>query len=117
LYGRGVGEFRAVSLDLRVPPRITVSGCDESRRQVGKTVVCADAKPGLVRVGLFGPTPDSLIDGELMRVTLALPPSMGRGRYPISAIVRLARADGSEFEIGPIAATLHVRSMRRRIGR
>jgi hypothetical protein len=117
LLGRGVGEFQALSLDLRTPQGATAGDCSEASRQTSKTAVCSQPTPGIVRLGLFGPTEDALIDGELVRLTLSLPHNLDRGRYPISAIVRFARADGSEFEVGPIATILRVAATRQRSGR
>jgi len=112
-----VGEFQALSIDLRTPQGTTAGDCADASRQTSKTAVCAQPTSGIVRVGLFGPTADPLVDGELMRVKLVLPHHLGRGRYPISAMVRLARSDGSEFEVGPISATVRVATTRQRSGR
>jgi hypothetical protein len=112
-----VGEFQALSVDLRAPQGATAGDCTEASRQRNKTALCAQPTPGIVRVGLFGPTADPLVDGDLVLFNLTLPTDIRRGRYPVSAIVRLARGDGSEFEIGPIATTFQVVTRHQRVGR
>lgn len=109
VLGQGVREFSALSMDLRLGSTpLTLKRCVQPPSGVDKTAVCSEAEPGVVRVALVGFNDDPLRDGELARVELKAAAVLRAGRYPISAVLHLARPDGSEFEIGPIGATVRV---------
>ena len=113
-----IGGFTAASADLRVgAARLTEPRCAQPPNGVRKAALCSQPDARMVQVGIFGFNDDPLSDGELFRVRLAVPDDARPGRYPISAILRFARSDGSEFEVGPIGTKVRVRRCRQgRVG-
>lgn len=101
-YRQGTGPAAAgLATDIRFPKGLTQPRCAPGAALSGgqKTVKCAEPKPGLLRVAVFGLNLDAIPDGEVATVTFQVSPGARPGSYRLRNRPSAADAEGKDYRL------------------
>ncbi len=110
-YDPGTGRTAvALGSDIRFRTGLTNPRCAPGRAlsKAGKTVRCAEPKPGLLRLVVFGLNVGPIPAGELALVTFDIAPGMRARSYRLQHTTRGADANGKEFGLRRRSGTIIV---------
>ena len=101
-YQQGTGPAAAaLASDIRFPRGLTEWRCAPGAALSGgqKTVKCAEPKPGLLRIAVYGLNLDPIPDGEVATVTFQVSPAARPAAYRLRHRPSAADATGKDYRL------------------
>ena len=93
----------ALATDIQFDPAaLSNPRCDSGNvlSRAGKSVQCAQPRPGLLRIAVFGLNSNPVPEGEVATVTFDVAPGVRPRRVVLRQTPSAADANGTEFRIG-----------------